>query len=120
MSLFIVGLVVFSFVVNVVVAEVATDNAEDVLENWLNRNLGEGTLKYVILVLVILLVYAGFHTMDFPENKALAFALSVVIGFLATYLLDINQIKTIMLSYGGLGFVGALFLPIIALVFISY
>lgn len=75
--------------------------------------IGE-TLKYILLIMVILLVYMGLGYFNF-HSTILKVSLSVVIGFLATFLVTTNELITSLMGYTALGLTIQILLPLIAL-----
>ena len=77
-------------------------------------------VKWFFLVLVIFLIYAGLSYADFPDNVAIRWGMSLVVGLLATLLLTKEELLAAMLSYSALGVSIILFFPILALGFITF
>jgi len=105
--------------------ETCTVLAEDSCTNpkcklRLRRDIVGETVKYFLLILIILLVYSGFSYMDFPENPIIRGIMSAVVGFLATFLIATNELITGLLGYSALGLTGFIILPILALLAITF
>lgn len=90
------------------------------------QGLGGTTIKYLILALVILLVYSSLVYVNFPPTAVgssgggfVKFIISVIVGFLSTFLLTTSELITILQSYTSLGVTLSLFFPILILVFFS-
>ena len=89
------------------------------LKDSAGRKLVTETLKYFLLVLVVLLAYAALSYASFPDSAILRVILSVVLGFLATFLVTSQELLTILNSYTALGLTLFAFLPIAILGFFS-
>jgi len=92
------------------------------LGGWDTKNLGENQItvigqmiKWIMLLLIIILIYAALASVDFPESRGLKITISIIVGFLATFLITSKELLTIMQGYTGLGVTIAVFLPFLIL-----
>jgi len=76
-------------------------------------------LKWMLLALVIILIYSSLSYANFPENNLFKIIASVVIGFLATFLITTQELLVMLNSYTALGVTIAIFLPIMILGFFT-
>jgi len=111
-----VGLIIFSIVINFVSANVLTDIFDS---NWLDLK-DAGTIKVLLLFIIVGIIFSAFGFMNFPENAGIRFALSAIVGFLVTSFINPNEIAAAMVSYRALGIAIILFLPIIVLGAITF
>ncbi len=81
--------------------------------------IGE-TLKWFVLILVLLLSYSGFTYARFPDSFIVRGLLSLVIGILATFLITTQELITTLLSYTALGITFSIMLPLLALGFVTF
>lgn len=72
--------------------------------------LGE-MLKWLILIVVILMVYSALTSVQFPQSSIIRIVLSIIIGFLATFLITTEELITLMQGYTVMGVALAVFLP---------
>jgi len=115
-ALLFVGLIIFSVVINFVSANAFTDIFEN---NWLDLADG-GTIKILLLFIIVGIIFSALGFMNFPENAGIRFVLSAVVGFLATSFIDPQEIAAAMVSYRALGIAVILFLPIMVLGAITF
>ena len=94
--------------------------------DWFNTNIfnnsdmgDAGFQKVLILFIAIGLVFSALGFIGFPENTAIRFAFSLVIGVLAISLITPSEIIAAMKSYKALGITITLALPIIIMMAIS-
>lgn len=95
------------------------------LASWIQAyEKGQGVsvvlIKYLFLVMIIMLVFAAFSYVGFPENAAARMILTVIFSILATILIDPNELVSIVRSYTAAGIALSLIIPIIALGFITF
>lgn len=77
------------------------------------------TLRWMLLVLVVILVYSALASANFPESTFLKLLMSVVVGFLATFLITTQELLTTIQSYTALGMTFSIFFPIMILGFFT-
>jgi|TARA_B100001971_G_scaffold189906_1_gene192265 hypothetical protein len=126
-TLLFLTLFMFSIIVNasVVSADIFSDFADkaikfiDVFEEGKGTGVDGATIKWLVLMLVIILIYSALGYADFPENGALRFGLAIVVGLLATILITTDELVTTLKSYTALGLTLTLFLPILILTFFT-
>ena len=117
-TLLFLTLFMFSIIVNasVVSADIFSDFADKAIKfiNVFEEGEGTGvdgaTIKWLVLMLVIILIYSALGYADFPENGALRFGLAIVVGLLATILITTDELVTTLKSYTALGLTLTLFL----------
>ncbi len=103
----------FDFVTDSTLIQIFTEDIKD-------TSVVAEYVKWFFLVLVIFLIYAGLSYADFPDNVAIRWGISLVVGFLATLLLTKEELLAAMLSYSALGISIIVFFPILALGFITF
>jgi len=84
---------------------------EDPNNRWL---VGE-TLKYLVLLMVIFLVYSVLKQVNFPEGTTPRVVLAIIVGFLATFMITTDELITSLTSYTALGITFTIFFPIFIL-----
>ncbi len=84
-----------------------------------NFNLAGETLKWLVLLLIIALVYSALAQAQFPDNMIARLVVALVIGILATFLLTSEDLLTAMQSYSALGMTLLLFFPFLILGFFT-
>jgi len=92
----------------------------------LDRNLGENDitiigqmLKWILLFIIIILIYSAFNAAGFPEKTLLKIILSIVVGFMASFLITTRELLTMMQGYTALGVTLGVFLPFMILGFFT-
>lgn len=89
------------------------------LNDEAKKSLVGETLKYLVLILVIILAYSSFSSVEFPSNIVLRLVISAVVGFLATFLITTAELITMLFSYNALAVTFTVFLPILILAFFT-
>jgi hypothetical protein len=77
------------------------------------------TLKYLILILVVILSYSSFAYADFPKSKILRGVTSIIVGLLATFFITTPELVSIITSYTAMGVAMSIFFPILILLFFT-
>lgn len=109
-----VGLFMFSIILSAGVVSAAW--TQDVA-GWVDRNVFEGLkdqgfVKVLILFLIIGVIFSALGFMGIPDNSAIRFLLSVVVGTLVTSLISPSEIVAAMQSSKALGITIILGFPI--------
>lgn len=95
---------------------------------WLKggKNLTQGELdnvgnilKYLLLFMIIILIYAAMTSARFPKNWVLRAVFSFIVGVLATFMITTKELIALMNSYTALGLALGTFIPILVLVMIT-
>jgi hypothetical protein len=81
--------------------------------------LNEAIIKYLFLIIIVLLIYSTLSFAKFPENGAIRILLAIVVGIIAMFSIQPNELATIMRSYTAMGVALYLFLPVMVLAFFS-
>lgn len=96
-------------------------------KNFFNVFSGQGdigalgqSVKLLLLIIVVALIYSSMGAVKFPENRFIRFLLSAVVGLLATVLISTDEILTSLQSYSALGMTITLFFPILILTFFTF
>ena len=76
-------------------------------------------MKWLLLFIVIILVYAALSSAEFPEGTTARVTISVIVGFLATFAITTQELITMLTSYTALGVTFAVFLPLVILGFFT-
>jgi len=76
--------------------------------------LGE-TLRYLVLIIVVLAAYSAFTAMEFPSGAPLRILLAIIVGLLGTFMITTNELITALLSYSALTTTIILAIPIFVL-----
>ncbi|MBI2452310.1 hypothetical protein HYV50_04520 [Candidatus Pacearchaeota archaeon] len=80
-----------------------------------------GFVKFLLFMLVTLVVYSISPFLPFATEKPfVSLLISVIVGILATFSLQIEEINTILLSYTALGIVISAIIPFFAIAAISF
>lgn len=87
----------------------------DKLDSNQQTLLGE-TLKYLILIMVVIAVYGALSAIEFPQGKFSRMGLAFIVGILGTFMITTNELVTALLSYGALTTTIVLAVPIIILI----
>jgi len=125
LALSLLVVLMFSFLAGVVSAEKESFLFENkYYKTWVkgdfsDANLTTETLKLLILVLIVVLIYSALSYASFPENIFIRILLAVIGGFLSTFLIGRKEIITTINSYSALGLALLIFFPIMILVFLS-
>lgn len=99
----------------------------DFFNDWENGETSGAIAKYFFWALVTMLVFSvaskipglqGLFVKN-GKNSFLGFLFSALVGFLAMWAIPIGQVRSMMLSYGAMGFVMGAFLPFIILMFFT-
>jgi len=93
------------------------------LSFWKNPSDSSVTGEYIkllVLLMVILLIYAGLSYASFPESTIVRVFLALIVGFLATLMITTQEMVAALQSYTALGIALTLFFPILALVFVTF
>jgi|APSaa5957512622_1039677.scaffolds.fasta_scaffold48766_2 hypothetical protein len=89
------------------------------LQDPSKRSLIGETLKWLFLLIIMGISYSGLSAIDIPDNAFLRILLSIVVGFLATFLITTEELITALESYSALGIAISVFLPLIILIGIT-
>jgi glucan phosphoethanolaminetransferase (alkaline phosphatase superfamily) len=124
-GLLVVFLFMFSLSVGIVSADPIINQIEKIVSGDSSGSFvkfleGDGFVKFLIFVLVLLIVYAVSGNIPFLKGKkGITFGVSLIVAFLGVVYINGNEVKAILLSYGALGIVLTGILPFILIAVIS-
>jgi len=84
-----------------------------------DKNASALIMKYLLLFIVIILTYSALTSAEFPEGTTSRVILSVIVGFMATFMITTKELLTMLTSYSALGVAFGVFLPIVILGFFT-
>ena len=93
---------------------------EDFINSWQS---GQGidlvVVKWLFLILIAALIFSILTNLSFPENSFIRIITSIIISFLATFLITPDELFGILISYSALGITISLFFVIAILLFLT-
>ncbi len=135
--LILLGLILISFLANVIIAAdgAGTSTVNKPLseskawawikEHWTSfwtgweqggESFDKVMIKYLLLIIIIFFIYAILEMLTFPNGVFLRLVLSLIIGFLATIYITPNEAWALAQSYSALGITIGAIIPFIILV----